>query len=117
MADIAVNVVSGLNEFTDVSALVTAVDSTNKDAVIPMVSDKMLLIVQNTDSSNAVTVTIKAGNSIQGNKDISATIPASGYKIVQIESGRFKNVSGDNSGKVKIVGSSNKVKVGAFVLI
>ena len=117
MADITVNAVGGLNEFTDVSALVTAVDSTNKDAIIPMVSDKMLILVQNTDSSNAVTVTIKAGNGIQGNKDISATIPASGYKIVQIESGRFKNVSGDNSGKVKIVGSSNKVKVGAFVLI
>ena len=117
MADITVNAVGGLNKFTDVSTLVTAVDTTSKEALIPMVSDKMLILIQNTDSSNSGTVTIKAGNGIQGNKDISATIPASGYKIVQLESGRFKNVSGDNSGKVKIVGSSNKIKVGAFVLI
>lgn len=117
MADITVNAVGGLNKFTDIAALTTAVDATSKKATIPMSTDKLLILIQNSDTANEVTVTVKAGNSIQGNNDITSKIPKSGYKIIQLESGRFKNVSGANSGKVEIVGSSEKVKIGAFALI
>ena len=76
--------------------------------------DKILLLVQNTNASAAVTVTVKAGNGIQGVADESISLPANQYTLIRLESGRFKNVSGDDKGKVILTGSTD-VKVAAFM--
>lgn len=49
------------------------------------------------------TVTIDHGNGIQGTMDIvSDPIPQNNYTFITVESGRVKNVTGNNSGKVII---------------
>lgn len=75
--------------------------------------DKIMLLVQNTGTA-AVTVTVKAGNGIQGVSDESISLPAGNYAFIRLESGRFKNVSGDLKGKVILTGSTD-VKVAAFM--
>lgn len=65
--------------------------------------DKSVIIVNNTTSGD-VTVTVKAGNGIQGVSDLVLTAK-SGISVFKIESGRFKNVSGDNKGKIVLTSS------------
>jgi hypothetical protein len=65
--------------------------------------DKSVIIVNNTTSSS-VTVTVKAGNGIQGVSDLVLTAE-SGISVFKIESGRFKNVSGDYKGKIVLTSS------------
>lgn len=65
--------------------------------------DKSVIIVNNT-TSGSVTVTVKAGNGIQGVSDLVLTAE-SGISVFKIESGRFKNVSGDNKGKIVLTSS------------
>lgn len=77
---------------------------------------KAILLIQNGHATDAKSVTIKAGNGIQGNKDITLEIAAGKYTAVCIESGRFKNVSGTNVGKVLVTGTSTDIKVACFVL-
>lgn len=78
--------------------------------------DKMLLLIQNVNSSAAKSVTIKGGNGIQGGPDLTLEIPKSEYTFVAIDSGRFKNVTGTNKGKVVITGTSVDIQVAAFKL-
>lgn len=50
--------------------------------------------------SAASTVTLKAGNGIQGVNDIVIEVPASKYVAVPINSGRVKNTYGEDVGNV-----------------
>ena len=115
---LTVNEVNNLNVFSsEISPIVTAVDSTDKKAQFNMsaADQKYLILVQNNGSA-AATVTFKTGNGIQGVADLSKSIGAGKYVFLQIESGRFKNVTGDNKGKVIIEGSTTDIKVGVFKL-
>ncbi len=96
--------------------------------------DKYLILVQNTAASgDDKFVTIKAGNGIQGVNDLTKSDLGYGeYSWLQIESGRFKNVTENATlkalssataadqiaakGKVFIVGSSADIKVAVFKL-
>lgn len=98
--------------------------------------DKYLVLVQNvcaTSGAEDKTVTIKAGNGIQGVADVvKADLGNGEYTIIAIESGRFKNVKENNAlkelssataadqisakGKVFITGSSADIKVAVFRL-
>lgn len=98
--------------------------------------DKYLILVQNVCSTaNAADkeVCIKAGNGIQGVNDLVKSDLGNGeYTWLQIESGRFKNVSGNKTleelssateadripakGKVFITGSSADIEVAVFKL-
>lgn len=97
--------------------------------------DKYLILVENTDADGETdkTVTIKAGNGIQGICDIAKADLGNGeYTFIQIESGRFKNVkenatlkalssatSADQvsaKGKVFITGTSADIAVTVFKL-
>lgn len=61
--------------------------------------DKSVIIVDNSASSS-VYLTVKAGNGIQGVSDLVLTAE-SGISVFKIESGRFKNVSGEEiKGKI-----------------
>lgn len=96
--------------------------------------DKYLILVQNVAASgDDKTVTIKAGNGIQGVADIAkADLGFGEYTFIQVESGRVKNVT-DNvvlselssatettrvpaKGKVFITGTDANIKVAVFKL-
>ena len=76
---------------------------------------KYLLLIQNSASS-AKTVTVKAGNGLQGVADLTAPVAASSYTCVTLESGHFKNVSGTEKGKVILMGESADIKAAVFKL-
>lgn len=74
--------------------------------------DKMILVIVATE---ATTLTVKAGNGIQGVADKVLTVPV-GTSLVKLESGRFKNVSGTNKGNI-VVQSPKTPKVGVVALV
>ena len=76
--------------------------------------NKMILVVQNSGSA-ATTLTVKAGNGIQGVADLTLTVPV-GVNLVKLESGRFKNVSGGNKGKIVVV-SPGTPSVGVVAIV
>lgn len=76
--------------------------------------DRYLIVVQNAASA-AKTVTVKAGNGLQGVADLSYEIAASSTTCVVLESGHYKNVSGADKGKVLITGTAD-IKVAVFKL-
>jgi hypothetical protein len=77
--------------------------------------DKVVVLIQNAATA-AKNVTIKAGNGIQGVNDYVESVPASSTTAIVLESGRFKNVSGEDKGKVIIMGASADIKVAVIVL-
>lgn len=74
--------------------------------------DKMILVVNATQTT---TLTVKAGNGIQGVCDLTLDVPV-GVSLVKLESGRFKFVSGENKGKIVVV-SAGTPKVGVAALV
>lgn len=98
------------------SALVQAVDATAGAEFDMRDSDcKYLLLIQNSASSEK-SVTIKAGNGLQGTTDLSTAVAAGSYTCIALESGYFKNVSGDDKGKVILTGASADIKAAVFKL-
>lgn len=75
--------------------------------------DEHTVLVINADTQTNLTV--KAGNGIQGVTDLVLTVP-NGVSLVKLESGRFKNVSGANKGKVIVV-STGTPSVGVVALV
>ena len=78
-------------------------------------NDAKTVLVINNATSAASTLTVKAGNGIQGVCDLTLTVPK-GISLVKLESGRFKNVSGDNKGKIVVV-SPAALSVGVAALV
>ncbi len=74
--------------------------------------EKMILVV---NATQATTLTVKAGNGIQGVCDLTLTVPV-GVSLVKLESGRFKFVTGENKGKIVVV-SPGTPKVGVAALV
>lgn len=77
--------------------------------------DKVVVLIQNAATA-AKNVTIKAGNGIQGVNDYVESVPASSTTAIVLESGRFKNVSGEDKGKVIIMGASADIKLAVIQL-
>ena len=77
--------------------------------------DKMMIMLQNVTSS-PVTATFKAGNGIQGVCDLTVELAGNAAATLALESGRFKNVSGPDKGKVILAASAAGVGVMAFKL-
>jgi len=74
--------------------------------------DKYVIGIKNAVSTEAnKTITIKAGNGLQGTNDISLALAKDAIAWVVLDSGKFKNVYGVNKGKVILTGSSNDLKV------
>lgn len=76
--------------------------------------DKYVIIAQNTAEA-AGTLTIKKGNGIQGVADNVITIAAGKTVAINLESGCYKNVSGDNKGRVIMTGAAT-IKVAVIKL-
>lgn len=77
---------------------------------------KILLLLTNDHASASKDATIKAGNSLQGTEDLVVSVPAGKTYGVVVESGKYKNVTGDNKGNVIITGASTDIKVQAIEL-
>ncbi len=98
------------------ASLVTAIDATDgADFVMDERDDKYLILIQNAADAEKI-VTIKHGNGIQGVCDLSESVSASSYAFMQLDSGRFKNVTGADKGKVVITGTDANIKVAIFKL-
>lgn len=98
-----------------VKAELTALTANTAKAIEWKENDnKMILVVQNSGSA-ATTLTVKAGNGIQGVADLALTVPV-GVNLVKLESGRFKNVSGENKGKIVVV-SPGTPSVGVVAIV
>jgi hypothetical protein len=66
----------------------------------------------NNHASAEKTVTIKAGNGLQSEfGDLTFSISSKGIAWVVLSSGRFKNVTGDNKGKIVIEGASTDIQL------
>ena len=78
---------------------------------------KTLIFLQNTNASTtARTATIKKGNGIQGVTDVEIEVDAGDVGLVCIESGLFKNVSGTDKGKVKVIVDNAELKIAVVEL-
>lgn len=98
------------------TALFTAVDAADgAEFVMNSRDDKTLVLVQNSASSEG-SVTVKAGNGVQGVADLTVSIPASSTTALVLDSGRYKNVSGPDRGKVVVLGGAATIKLGVIVL-
>lgn len=96
--------------------LFTAVDPTDgAEVTLNHHDERTVIIVQNTATASG-TVTLKAGNGIQGVCDEVCTIAASSTVLIVPESGRFKVVSGADKGKLIISASANTIKVAVIQL-
>jgi hypothetical protein len=93
-------------------ALTALTANTAKAIEWPESDEKMVLVIS---ASDANTLTVLAGNSIQGVADLSVSVPA-GVSLIKLESGRFKNVTGTNKGKI-VIKSTGTPKVGVAALV
>lgn len=74
--------------------------------------DKYVIGIKNAASQTGnKTITIKAGNGLQGTNDISLALAKDEIAWVALDSGKFKNVYGANKGKVILTGTDNNLQV------
>lgn len=85
-----------------------AIDFTEQDS-------KTVILVKN-DGSSEQTFTVKQGDGIQGVADYIGTVGAGKTAVINLESGRFKKLYGENKGKVLIIPSSTDLKFAAAVM-
>lgn len=76
-------------------------------------SDEQFVVgAYNNHASNAKTVTIKAGNGLQSEfGDLTFSVSAKKIAWVVLSSGRFKNVTGENKGKIVIEGETTDIQL------
>lgn len=106
--------VSEFNMPAKTAQMLTALNAEGGEIVWDERDDQVVVLVENTHESEAATVVLKAGNGIQGVTDETVTLKSGEYTLIRLESGRFKNVSGSDKGKVVLQGNTS-VKVAVFV--
>ena len=96
----------------------TQLTSTTDGATVDFTGkgDKVAILVHNADSTNDATLTVKAGNSIQGVNDMVKTIAKGSYVAITVDTGAFKNVSGANKGKALLIGSDTDLSFAVIEL-
>ena len=98
---------------TVVNVSLEALEANKERAITWNQKDEHITLVLRADSETKLTV--KAGNGIQGVTDLVLTVPA-GISLVKLESGRFKNVSGENKGKIVVV-STGTPEIAAVAIV
>ncbi len=76
------------------------------------------ILIKN-NGAGAVEVTVKAGNSIYATDDLRISLEGEAVGVISLKNtGRFKNVSGENSGKImlEISGNASETEVSALYL-
>ena len=74
--------------------------------------EKTVLVIS---ASTETDLTVKAGNGIQGMTDLTLTVHK-GTSLLKLDSGAYKNVSGDNKGKI-VISSTGTPSVGIAALV
>ena len=81
---------------------------------------KICIHVKNAITNATHTAVIVKGNGLQGVADLEVTLAASTEKVIVVESGAYKLVSGTNKGKIlvkdKSTTNTNAISVAAVVL-
>lgn len=78
---------------------------------------KTAFIVENTNSSAAKTITIKAGDSKRASaNDLTFSIKKSEMNFFTLDSALFKKVTGSTAGKVLIIPESTDIKIAVIEL-
>lgn len=93
----------------------TALTANTEKALEWSENDAKMILVVNNGGDAAVSLTVKAGNGIQGVADLTLSIPK-GVSLVKLDSGRYKFVSGPNKGKI-VVKSAGTPSVGVAALV
>ena len=109
-----------IGKFTDAFDGIAVVSVDGTDGAVFTLDGKdtdAILYIKNKHATDAKSVTIKAGNGIQGVNDISLSLAAGKFTLIRLESGIFKNVSGTNKGKVKITGASTDIQCAVIKLV
>nr|DAQ49148.1 MAG TPA: hypothetical protein [Caudoviricetes sp.] len=101
------------NEIAPVT--LTALTANTEKAIDWSESDERITLVIVNGGDAATSLTVKAGNGIQGVTDLTLTVQK-GTSLVKLESGLYKNVSGINKGKV-VVKSAGTPSVGVVALV
>ena len=78
----------------------------------PESDEKMVLVI---NASAETTLTVLAGDSFLGGADLTVTVPK-GINLMKLDSGRFKNVTGANKGKI-VIKSASTPSVGVAALV
>ena len=96
-----------------------ALDASLGGTLTPTKKDgKLLVMLINNDSGNTTTCTINKGNGLQGvGPDLEIALEASQTKLIELETGLFLNVTGDNKGKIVFEDSAADTKVIAYELV
>lgn len=114
------NAVITRNAATDMGAFVDCV--VNEGLLVDAAADdqKICLHIKNAITNATHTAVITKGNGLQGVADLEITLAASKEKVIVVESGAYKQVSGTNAGKILIKDKSttntNAISVAAVVL-
>lgn len=81
---------------------------------------KICIHIKNSITNATHTAVIDKGNGLQGVKDLEISIAPSSEVVIVVESGAYKQVSGDNKGKIlirdKSTTNTNALQVAAVVL-
>lgn len=75
--------------------------------------EKTLVVFNNTGSAGNATVVM--GDGIQGVQDIKVDVPA-GFSAMVLESGSFKQLSGDNKGQIIVKPSASSITIAVVEL-
>jgi len=103
--------ITAFNSFVDVASEAATVAS---DGFSVAADGDIMLFVQNAGSTDR-TLTVKYGNAMQGVADVtSAAVGSAGVRIIKLQSGDFKNISGTNKGKFLLIPSHVELQVKAF---
>jgi len=81
---------------------------------------KICIHLKNALTNATHTAVITKGNGLQGVADLEVTLGYSAEKVIVVESGAYKQISGDNKGKILIkdknTTNTNVISVAAVVL-
>lgn len=105
MAKVEITVAKTLkpNEISDVFEFKSA--AANDEVIIPFTGkDHQTYIIAT--AAAACTLSVKAGNGIQGVTDRDMALTANKYKFFTLDSGYHKNITGENKGNIVIVPSA-----------
>ena len=105
MANVDVTVIKTLEPNVVSDGFTFTAAAANDNILIPLngKDEQTTYIVNATAACN---LTIKAGDSLQGVNDDIVAIEAGKYHVFSLDSGRFKNIRGENAGKVVMIPSA-----------
>ncbi|MFI3128450.1 MAG: hypothetical protein R3Y18_00155 [Bacillota bacterium] len=95
-----------VNTSINTAVEMTAATSVGTTATYIDFSGRDLVLLASNAGSSAATLTLKAGDGIQGVEDLEIAIAAGKEICILPETGRFKIVNGDNAGKIELIATA-----------